>query len=71
MDLIHRRHSCDELTKMSVELSLEASVGAGVRVEGVAVTRPPGVQVIQTLLPQRGEAVTSQVILGSLWRQAG
>ena len=56
---------------MSVELSLEASVGAGVRVEGVAVARPPGVQVIQTLLPQRGEAGASQVILGSFWRQAG
>ena len=61
----------DELTQMSVELPLEASVGAGVRVEGVAVTRPPGVQIIQTFLPQRGEAGTSQVILGSLWRQAG
>ena len=71
MDLIHRRNSCDELTQMSVELALEASVGAGVRVEGVAVARPPGVQVIQTLLPQGGEARTSQVILGSFWRQAG
>ena len=56
---------------MSVELSLEACVGAGVRVEGVAVARPPGVQVIQSLLPQRGEAGASQVIPGSLWRQAG
>ena len=56
---------------MSVELPLEASVGAGVRVEGVAVTRPPGVQVIQTLLPERGEAGASKVILGSFWRQAG
>ena len=71
MDLIHRRHSCDELTQMSVELALEASVGAGVRVEGVAVARPPFVQIIQTLLPQGGEAGASQVILGSLWRQAG
>ena len=51
---------------MSVELPLEARVGAGVRVEGVAVARPPGVQVIQSLLPQRGEAGASQVILGSL-----
>ena len=62
---------CNELTQMSVELALEACVGAGVWVKGMAVARPPGVQVIQTLLPQGGEAGASQVILGSLWRQAG
>ena len=53
---------------MSVELSLEASVGAGVRVEGVAVARP--LQAVHSLLPPPAVQGAAQVVQGRVQSDA-